>query len=589
MASNVAQREGIITAGALDHGPWPQRAVYLLLLGAALGLLFDTLLDDGPDYAWTGNVLRISGAFFVLTSGIVFALTLERLRWLWSLAFALAAGLVVAAVFYWNGSPDGWRAGEEWQLIAALLAIFIAAPLFQSSRDAGRWSTDYATVHGYAWGNLILWGAAWAFVLIVWLLSQLMAELFHLIGIEVLREALRESWFTLMLLGAALGAAFGMLRDRDNIVGLLQRVAMTILSVLTPILAIGLLLFVLALPFTGLGPLWEQTTSTTPILLACVIGAVVLANAVIGNGPEEESKQPLLRYSAMALGAVVLPLAVVAAISTWLRIDQYGFTPARLWGLVFVGVCLAVALAYFVSLLRGRAAWARHVRQANIALALGICAVALLLATPLIDFGAVSARDQVARLQQGEVAPEEFDWAALRFDFGPAGMRALKELELRGGSPTIRGFAAKALQSKERSIVAEEVVVNQRAQALQGSIRVLPDAVPVPDPLRRALARGSICAAGNCTLFWKPGDKEAVALGFGCPNCLASATRLSLDPKGEWQPQAIEAQPIPGAVDGRFKAIGDSQRRAVADGRVELREVVRRQVFIDGEPVAAPF
>lgn len=588
MASNAAMGGRIVTADTLDHGPWPQRAVYLLLLGAAMGLAFDTLLDDGPDYAWTTDVLRLSTAFFVLTSGVVFALTLERLRWVWSLIFAAAAGLVVAAVFYWNGSPDGWRAGDEWQLIAGLLSIFIAAPLFQSARDAGRWRPDYATVHGYAWGNLLLWGAAWAFVLIVWLLSQLIAELFNLIGIDFLREALSESWFTFMLIGAALGAAFGMLRDRDKIVDVLQRVAMTILSVLTPILAIGLLLFVLALPFTGLEPLWEQTKSTTPILLGCVIGALILANAVIGNGPEEESKQPVLQYSAMALAAVVLPLAIVAAISTWLRIDQYGFTPARLWGLVFVAVCLAVALAYFVALVRGRGLWAAHARRANILLAMGICVLALLLATPLVDFGAISTRDQLARLEQGRVSPEEFDWAALRFDFGPAGQRALAELQERG-SPAIRALAAKALRSDKREALAEDVSVNRRARALGQAIKVLPVARPIPDSLRHALARGSICAVGDCTLFWTEGAVEAVAIGFGCRDCLASATRLSLGPKGEWQSEPVEARPIPGAIDGQFQAIAEAQRRAVAAGRVEVREVTRRQVFIDGEPVAAPF
>lgn len=587
MPSNVAPGGRIMTAGAVDHGPWPRRAVYLLLLGAVLGLVFNALLEEPFDW-WTADVLRISAAFFVMVSGIVFALTLERLRWLWSLGFAAAAGLVVAAVFYWNGSPDGWRAEEEWQLIAALLAIFIAAPLFQAARDAGHWRTDYAALYGYAWGNLVLWGAAWAFVLITWLLSQLMAELFHLIGIDFLREAMRESWSTFMLIGAALGAAFGMLRDRDKIVGLLQRVGMTILSVLTPILALGLLLFVLALPFTGLAPLWEQTTSTTPILLACVIGAVILANAVVGSGPAEESKQPLLRYSAMALSAVILPLAIVAAVSTWLRIDQYGFTPARLWGLVFVGACLAVAAAYFVSLARGRPQWAERVRRVNVLLGLCICTTALLLATPLIDFGALSARDQVARLEQGKVSLEEFDWAALRFDFGPAGMGALAELQRRG-SPTLRAYAARALQGKERSAMAEEVAVNRRAELFKGSLRILPQPAAAPDALRRVLAQGSICAAGDCTLFWKPGDLDAVALGFGCTGCLASVTRLRLDPKGEWQAETVESRPIPGTAADEFQAVASAQRRAVAEGRVEVREVMRRQVFVNGKPVAAPF
>ena len=66
------------------------------------------------------------------------------------------------------------------------------------------------------------------------------------------RDLLRKGWFGWMLVGGALGAAIGLLRDRQAVLGLLQRVATAIISVLTPILAAGLLLFVLSLPFTGL-------------------------------------------------------------------------------------------------------------------------------------------------------------------------------------------------------------------------------------------------------------------------------------------------------------------------------------------------
>ena len=44
-----------------------------------------------------------------------------------------------------------------------------------------------------------------------------------------------------------------------------------------------------------------------------------------------------------------------------------------------------------------------------------------LLALPLVDFGGISARQQVARLNAGEVSAEDFDYAALRWEFGDAG------------------------------------------------------------------------------------------------------------------------------------------------------------------------
>lgn len=569
-----------------DHAAWPARAALLAILGATSGVLADFLLDGAS--GGTEDSLRISAASFVLAGSITFAVTLERLRWLWALLFGLGCGMVVALVFYWNGDPNGGRAGDEWRLVAAFLAVAIAAPLFQTVRDEGRWTMRPAEIHGHAWTNLVLGAAACAFVLISWLLAQLLAELFNLIGIDLLRKALEDSWFNCLIIGGALGAAIGLLRDRDKVLGLLQRVVTTVLSVLAPVLAAGLVLFVLALPFTGLEPLWSKTSATTPILLCAVAGAFLLANAVIGNSAEEEARGRVLRLSAMALGAVMAPLAVVAAISTWLRIDQHGFTPERLWALVFVSVVLAVSLAYLWALVRGRLEWSRLARPTNVRLALAISMLSLLLATPLVDFGAISTRDQLARLQSGKISPEQFDWAALRFDFGPSGRLALERLQ-RQGPPQVRRLASRAVREKDRWALAERTAIAARAEQIQRSIRVLPQAVPVPDDLRRVLAAGRICGHGDCTLLWAEGAEEAIAIGFGCPHCPASVTRIARNPKGDWSALAGDAGLNSSASGPSTQAEVEAQRRALAGGRVEVREVVRRQVFVEGTPISGAF
>jgi hypothetical protein len=210
----------------------------------------------------------------------------------------------------------------------------------------------------------------------------------------------------------------------------------------------------------------------------------------------------------------------------------------------------------------------------------------LLLATPLINFGAISTRDQLARLQSGQVKPEEFDWTAMRFDFGPSGRRALEQLR-RQGPPQVRRFAAQALRSKDRWTLTERTAVAARAERIRSSIRVLPQPVALPPELSQALATGSICAANDCTLFWQPEAPEAVAVGFGCPDCRASVTRLVRDGKGRWQPLSVDSPPVPGEVT--TPATLAAQRNAVAAGRVEVREVVRRQVYVDGQPVAGAF
>jgi hypothetical protein len=257
-----------------------------------------------------------------------------------------------------------------------------------------------------------------------------------------------------------------------------------------------------------------------------------------------------------------------------------GYEPA----LVFVGIVLAISVTYAVAVLLGRRNWAARIRPANVRLAAGLCVVALVLATPLVDFGALSTRDQLARLQSGQVPPEEFDWAALRFDFGPAGRRALAELSRRGGDP-VRELAARALEVKDRWVLAEQVRTGRNAGRLSRSLRVLPGGAAPPPPLTAAVSRlYNVCATGPCTLFWAPGSRDAVVVGFPCETCQAGLTRLVPDGKGGWAERSVTPD-----ITDEPPADQPAQQRAAAAGQVEVRTVPRRQVFVGGQPVGPAF
>lgn len=344
----------MMTAVETEEAAWRVRPVLLAGIGALAAVIVHHLLDTvAAPPAWhTALGCGIAIATFA------FGFSLERRRIGWVVGFAVSLGLIAGLILYWNHVPQMGTWGD-WRYASLLLAIVIPVPLFQVAHARGAWWFPYAEVHAAAWTNVVLWCACWAFAGIAFALAWLLAGLFGLIGLHFLRDLLGHGWAVAMLFGAAFGGALGLLSERAGIVLLLQRVVTAVLGVLAPVLAAGLVLFLCALPFTGLGALWEATKATTPILLTCVIGALILANAVIGDGQDEEATNPLLRWGAMALAVAMLPLTLIAALATGLRIQQYGYSPDRLWALVFVILASVYAVGYLGSVVRGRPAGRR--------------------------------------------------------------------------------------------------------------------------------------------------------------------------------------------------------------------------------------
>lgn len=577
---------------------WPLRGWALALLGAAIGLAIHFLTKGTHRWDVTDSSVRLAAATFLGIAGLFFALTVERVRIGWSAAFAVLAGLVVASVIYWNGGPGRWEANDGWRLFCGMLAIAIAAPLFQTIRDEGRRALPYAAVHDHAWTNIVLGGLTLAFLGVVWLLAWLLSALFGLIGIDLLKRLLEKAWFGWTMSGAALGAGMALLRDQGRIVRQFQRVVIVVLSVLAPILAAGLAIFLIATLFTGLKPLWEATRDTTPILLGCFAGAFILANDVIGDGPEDEARNPLLRWAGVVLAVVMLPLAVIAAISTGLRLDQYGLTPSRLWALTFIVIACAVGLAYWVSLARKRLNWAEAARPANLNLAIGLCGLMLILSTPLVSFGALSAGSQIARLEAGKVVPDRFDWAALAFDFGPAGRKAIERLG-KSDNPAIRAQAAKALAAKDRWTLAEAARVSARKADLtnqhdrgtgRGTVSIVPTTLRLPDELVEAVARdfpdcGGGATNNRCVIRYVAGESTAIVTTWwaGCDTCAPATGYFTRTNDGAW----VSAARRP--TNSFSKAEIAAQRQAAEKGDTEVRDVQRRQVFIGGKPVGEVF
>jgi hypothetical protein len=546
---------------------WAQRPWIMGAVGAAGGLIVHLLTDGHTGYGQTLPVWKQAATAFTVVATIAFLLTVELRRWAWAIGFAIGWGAVIAMIGWFTAQYNRMPEIMEFPFLSGILAVLIAAPLFQTIRDERAWRFPYARLHRHAWTDAVIGAASLFFTGITFLLSWLIASLFDVIGIDAIKDLLEEEWFAWMLAGLAFGGAVGILRERDALVATLQKLVMVVLAVLAPVLAVALAAFLLSLPFTGLSGLWESDIPATPMLLLSGSGAILLANAVIGDGRDERSANAWLRRSALLLTVCVLPMAVLAALSMGQRIGQYGWTPERIWGVVAVGIAIAYGLVAWWAAYKGRLNFDEALRPLQTKLAIGLCGLALFLALPILDFGAISARSQLARLDSGQVTAEQFDWRAMAFDFGPEGRERLKVIA-DTGKPNERKLAAQALKADNRYDV-EVVEQVKTEQELDRYLRKIPSDLQLPTNLRIIVANANFCRERPCVLV-QVAPNSMVLAGRYHDNGPIETIHYSLA-DGQW----VTARPVADAV----------MQTNLATARVEIRTIERRQLFIDGKPV----
>jgi hypothetical protein len=554
---------------------WPMRPWIMAAIGAAGGLIFH-LLTDRHTWAEAIPIWRQAAATFVAVATISFLVTVEKRRWLWAAGFAAGWGVVVALVGWFTARYNVHPTIFEWPYLSGLFAVMLAAPLFQTIRDEGAWRFPYSRVHRHAWTDAVIGAASLAFTGVTFLLAWLIASLFDIIGIDLIKELMRKEWFDWVLAGLAFGGALGLLRERDGLAGALQRLVTVVLAVLAPVLAVALGAFLLSLPFTGLSGLWKSHIPVTPLLLVSAGGAFVLANDVMGDGGEDRTPNIWLRRSAMVLVVCILPLAFFAALSMGQRVGQYGWTPERIWGSIAVAAAAVYGLLGWWSVFRGRMSFDDRLRPLQVKFAIGLCGVALFLALPILDFGAISAGSQLARLHSGKVKPEEFDWTAMAFDFGQSGRKHLAEIA-SSGPPAQRNMAKAALDTTERYMVTSEIEAKTTDVEIDKWMRVMPDGATVDPALRKEVVADTTCRGKSCVLLFVS-PTEALLIGHPYAADRLVATRFVKGDKGGWSENPSSA--------------GDNWPDSKADPRtatVDVRTVTRRRVYVDGKPVGDPF
>lgn len=592
----------------VEDRDWPSRPWIMAAVGALGGLVVHLLTDRHGNYEISLPIWKEAATSFTAVAVLSFLLTVEIRRWTWIVAFALGWGAVIALVGWFTAQYNQLHNIFELPFFSGILAVLVAAPLFQTVRDEGAWRFPYERLHRHAWTDAVIGAASFAFTGVTFLLAWLIASLFDVIGIDAIKELLQKDWFGWMLAGFAFGAALGLLRERDALVATLQKLVMVVFAVLAPVLAVALVGFLASLPFKGLSGLWDSDIPATPLLLMSGAGAILLANAVIGDGRAERNPNRWLRHAALVLVTCVLPLAVLAAVSIAQRIGQYGWTPERIWGVVAVSIALAYGAVAWWAVFKGRQDYDDQLRPLQTYLAIGLCGLALFLALPILDFGAISVRSQIARLDAGKVKPEQFDWRAMAFDFGPSGRKQLERMK-RTGDALQRERAAIALAATNRWSLDEATLV---AGPVPKELTVIPSDIEITPALRAALLGGAgidspFCSEGGaCRVYPQPGGQSFVVFKDGCANLPVArrddpATKCIRTPgvfelrEGKWKDVMDTASfgGLYGDEEEMPKAQEAASLRRESDalerGDVRIVTVTRRQIEVGGKKQGSIF
>lgn len=355
----------------------------------------------------------------------------------WTAVFAL----LVFGVGYYTGSQTIPVHSLQQNILPFSFGLTLAVATFKALMYTQHFATgeafSYSKLFRWSWRNFLTLGLALLFTLSFWALLMLWAALFKAINIDFFHDVFTNKWFLYPALALAHGFGVIIFRQQSQIIDTISRIQQALMKFLLILLVFVSMIFLSALPFSGLQPLWESGGSSLILWMQALM--LFFVNAVYQDDPDSRP-YPLIVHRFIYLGIACLP--IYSAISFYglsLRIDQYGWTISRAWA-VFLWTLLALfSVGYLIGIAKRRDQWLTQLSQVNVRMGLVVMALTLLVNSPLLDFRKLSVHSQIARYESGEIGKDDFDFHYFRHQLGKPGYLALQKMkaELKESDPTI--------------------------------------------------------------------------------------------------------------------------------------------------------
>jgi len=422
------------------------------LIGALQGLTGWIVSEYWPDKTQAGLYIYQQQPFLLacfslmMTGGLCLQLFLKqhlnRRGWLMS----LGTGVLFALISYWSlyqfqfELEDGQRYGRHGDMLFELfwyflLLAYVLFPYLQSwsSRISGHF--NYQDLFRHSWDNYFIVSVGLILAGVYWLLIVLWVSLFKIVDIEIFEDIFYHAGFIWVTILSVIGIGITIGINNEKIIGTLRSIALSICKFLMPLTAIITLLFTFTLLFVGLQPVWD-TNHSTPILVLLIAANILFINGIVQDAVNVQ--YPGLLKKLVNLAIFMMPiLALIAAYSTWLRIDQHGLSPQRVYSSLIIFVAFSYSLTYPWAVVSSKKQWLENIQRPNIVIGLLICFLVIITHSPVFDPLQLSAANQYQRLIEKDLSIEEFDFGVLQYKFGKPGRYYLKQIRDLESHPEI--------------------------------------------------------------------------------------------------------------------------------------------------------
>ena len=398
-----------------------------LLQGTLCYLLMTYLAPHNDGWLFYGMPATIAITSALLLTVVSFK---QRALWYW-MALIFIVVLAMSVWLKWQvEDSDKWRQHEVfmfygWRL---LLMAMLALPWIQYSLHVSREQARYPHFYRQLWLNALTLLIVFVANGLFWLVLLLWSEMFKLVGIPFFSTLFFDTdWFGYVAFGLITALAVVLARTQSRLVTAVQKLLTFIATGLLPLVALLALMFILTLPFTGLEAISQRVSAAG--LMSTLTLLLLLLIAIVREPQKEALPYPgALRYL-IKCSLIVAPIyMLIAGWSLWVRIQQYGWTPERVYGVLVVVVLLVWSFGYLASILRR----GRNPLELQRPVILGVSLLALgllvLLSSPVIDAWRISVNSHMGLYNSGKIKPDQVSLYMLDHS-GKPGRAALEALQ----------------------------------------------------------------------------------------------------------------------------------------------------------------